>query len=101
MPAQLKITLVVTPKRCAKCLQCEGLVARLQEQFGARIEFVELLTTDAATQEFGVVLPPMLLVGDFLAAAGKVPLYDALARLVSTKLDKLTAGPTQSATEDN
>ena len=49
---------------------------------------MERSTTDEATLDLGVVLPPMLLIGDFIAAAGKVPIYDALARLVATKLPK-------------
>lgn len=85
-----KITLIVTPKKCQKCLQCEDLVARLLEQFPGQIEFVELDTTAEEVQQFGVVLPPMLLVDDFIAAAGKVPIYDALARLIAAKLPKGT-----------
>ncbi|MEI6501821.1 MAG: thioredoxin family protein [Armatimonadota bacterium] len=83
-----KITLIVTPKKCQKCLQCEDLVARLLEQFPGQLDYVELDTTAEEVQQFGVVLPPMLLLDDFIAAAGKVPIYDALARLITAKLPK-------------
>jgi hypothetical protein len=83
-----KITLIVTPKKCPKCFQCEDLVARLLEHFAGQLEFVELDTTAEEVQQFGVVLPPMLLIDDFIAAAGKVPIYDALVKLITAKLAK-------------
>lgn len=83
-----KITLIVTPKRCPKCFQCEDLVARLLERFPGQIEYVELTTEDPSVQQFGVILPPMLLVDDFIAAAGKVPVFDALVKLIAAKLAK-------------
>ena len=80
--------LIVTPKKCPKCFQCEDLVGRLLEHFPGQLEYVELDTTADAVQQFGVVLPPMLLVDDFIAAAGKVPIYDALVKLITAKLSK-------------
>lgn len=83
-----KITLIVTPKRCPKCFQCEDLVARLLEHFAGQLDYIELTTEDPSVQQFGVVLPPMLLIDDFIAAAGKVPVFDALVKLITAKLDK-------------
>jgi|LSQX01.2.fsa_nt_gb hypothetical protein len=84
----VKITLIVTPKKCQKCYQCEDLVARLIEAFPGQIEYVELDTTAEEVQQFGVILPPMLLIDDFIAAAGKVPIYEALVKLVTARLVK-------------
>ncbi|MHB8997735.1 MAG: thioredoxin family protein [Armatimonadota bacterium] len=84
----VKITLIVTPKKCPKCHQCENLVARLLEEFPGQIEYVQLDTAAEEVQQFGMVLPPMLLIDDFIAAAGKVPIYEALVKLVTAKLAK-------------
>lgn len=81
-----KITLIVTPKKCPKCYQCEDLVARLLAQFPGQLEFTELDTSAEAVQQFGVVLPPMLLLDDFIVAAGNIPRYEALVKLVTAKL---------------
>ena len=83
-----RITLIVTPKRCPKCFQCEALVARLLERFPGQLKYVELTTEDESVQRFGVILPPMLLVDDFIAAAGKVPVFEALVKLITAKLTR-------------
>lgn len=85
--SQITIILIVTPAKCGKCYACEDLVKRLQGQFPDQIVYREFTSNDAEAEQFGVVLPPMLIVDDFLAAAGNVPDYDALAKLVAAKLE--------------
>jgi hypothetical protein len=93
----LVITLIVAPSRCAKCEACKGLITRLQERFPDRLDCRELSTDDEAAAAFGVVLPPVLIVGDFVAALGNVPQEEALTRLVAGKLAAASTGETSES----
>lgn len=86
--ATVTVTLIVTPRKCQKCRQCEALLGRLQEQLGERL-ICRIITTEAPeAAAFGIALPPMLLVGDFIAAAGRVPDEQALAKLIAQRLEQ-------------
>jgi hypothetical protein len=86
MPEPLALTLIVAPRKCAKCDKCRALLARLQDRFAGQLECRICSTDDDAAAAFGVVLPPLLLVGSFVAAMGSVPDEDKLAQLIERKL---------------
>ena len=88
-PQVLDVILIVAPRKCPKCLQCEALVARLQKRFPGRLNCRQFSTEDAGAASFGVVLPPLLIIDDFVAALGYVPEEGPLVGLVEAKL---TAG---------
>jgi hypothetical protein len=82
----LPVTLIIAPRKCEKCEKCQALIVRLQERFPGRLEYHEHTTDDEAADQFGVVLPPLLVVGDFIVAMGSVPEEDGLAQLIQRKL---------------
>ena len=86
MPDLLVLTLIVAPRKCAKCEKSRALLARMEERFAGRIDCHVCSTEDEAAAAFGVVLPPLLLVGEFVAAMGSVPDEDKLAQLIERKL---------------
>lgn len=83
---RVKVTLIGAPKKCAKCIACEELVARLQERFPGVIDFHQHTTDDAEAAEFGVVMPPLLVVGNLIVAMGAVPDEDKVAQLIEKQL---------------
>lgn len=83
---RVKVTLIGAPKKCAKCVACEELVARLQERFPGVIDFHQHTTDDAEAAEFGVVMPPFLVVGNLIVAMGAVPEEDKVAQLIEKQL---------------
>lgn len=82
----VKVTLIGAPRKCAKCVACEELVARLQERFPGSIDFHQYTTDDAEAAEFGVVMPPFLVVGNLIVAMGAVPEEDKVAQLIEKQL---------------
>ena len=86
----LVITLIATPRGCRKCAASEELVARLLERHPGRIEYHRITTEDEAAAQYGVVMPPMLIVGDLVVATGRVPREDLLERYVAQQLGEGT-----------
>jgi pyruvate/2-oxoglutarate dehydrogenase complex dihydrolipoamide acyltransferase (E2) component len=84
--ATVKVTLIGAPKKCAKCEACEALVARLQERFPGRIDYHQHTTDDEEAGEFGVVMPPFLVVGNLIVAMGAVPEEGKVAQLIEKQL---------------
>ena len=86
MAEPLVISLIVAPRGCPKCTKCRELLVRMQERFPEQLDCRICSTDDEAAAQFGVVLPPLLVVGDFIAAMGQVPDEDKLAQLIQRKL---------------
>lgn len=87
LPGTVKITLIGAPKKCAKCEACEALVSKLQDRFPGLIDFHQHTTDDAEAAEFGVVMPPFLVVGNFIVAMGAVPEEEKVAQLIEKQLE--------------
>ena len=87
MADPLTVTLIGAPRRCAKCEACEALLARLAERFPGRLEVRKYTTDDPAAEAYGVILPPVVVVADFLVALGTVPDEERLAQLIQKKLE--------------
>ena len=78
--------MIVAPRKCKKCEACEAMIGRLEEQHPGRIEFRRVPADSPEASAFGVVMPPMLIVDDFIAGAGNVPREDGLAKIVARQL---------------
>lgn len=83
----LTITLITALRECDKCRRCEAMVQRLQSQWPGRIVLRKVKADAPEAEQYGVIMPPMLVVGKFIAAAGRVPREDGLTRLVAAELE--------------
>ena len=86
MPS-LTITLVTNPRGCPKCVQCEQMVARLQERWPGRIDFRTVSSDSDEAAAFGLVMPPTLIVEDLVVAAGRASAESGLTALVASHLE--------------
>ncbi|PIZ37493.1 MAG: hypothetical protein COY42_24110 [Armatimonadetes bacterium CG_4_10_14_0_8_um_filter_66_14] len=83
---QVTITLITALHECPKCAKCEAMIGRLMEVHPGGIEFRKVPADAPEAADYGVVMPPMVIVDDFIACAGKVPLEGAFAKLVANQL---------------
>jgi hypothetical protein len=84
----LAITLISAPRPCPKCAQCRAMIARLQARHPGRLAFREIAADAPEAEDFGVVMPPMLILGDVILAAGRVPREDRLSALIADRLEE-------------
>lgn len=80
-----RIVLIVATD-CPKCRACRALAEELAAAHPGQVEVEVLSCEDPAAMRYGVVLPPTLIVDDFIVAAGSVPRRQAVARLVEQSL---------------
>lgn len=90
-PPQVTITLVSALRECNKCNACEAMIRRLQERFPGRIVFHKVRADDPEAAEYGVLMPPMLILDGFLLSAGNVPIESGLVTLVAEQLGEESA----------
>lgn len=82
----IRIVLIVAPTDCPKCRACREICADLAAAHPGQVK-VEVLSCEAPeAARYGVVLPPTMVVDDFIVAAGRVPRRAAVARLVEHSL---------------
>jgi hypothetical protein len=62
------------------------MIGRLQQAHPGGIDFRKVPADAPEAADYGVVMPPMVIVDDFIACAGKVPIESAFARLVAGQL---------------
>lgn len=82
----MTITLINALHPCPKCAACREMVGRFQERFPGRIVFRQIEADSPQAADFGVIMPPMVLLEDFLVAAGKVPLEGGFEKLIARQL---------------
>jgi hypothetical protein len=78
--------MVAAPRKCKKCEACTAMIDRLQAQFPGRIVFRVIPAADPEAEDYGVVMPPMLILDDFLVSAGNVPVESGLVQLITQQL---------------
>lgn len=93
----VRITLIVSPRGCPKCAKCEKMIAALQRRYPGRIDFRKFPADAPEADRYGVVMPPMVIVDDFIACAGNVPRESALERLVSEQLGEASTASPQTS----
>ena len=80
-----RIVLIVATD-CPKCRACRELCAELAAEHPGQVE-VEIVSCESPEAvRYGVVLPPTMIVDDFIVAAGSVPRRPAVVRLVEQSL---------------
>jgi hypothetical protein len=84
--ARLTLTMISALKPCKKCDACREMVARLQARFPGRIEYCEFRADAPEAAQYGVIMPPMLIMDDFIVASGNVPVESGLTRLLASQL---------------
>jgi hypothetical protein len=80
------IVIVVSPQSCDKCKRSIALAHDMVREFPGRVavRIFDVLAPDA--ERYGVVLPPTVVVADFMLASGQVPKRDVLRRLIQEEL---------------
>jgi len=93
----VRIKLITATHECPKCAKCETIIGRLMERYPGKIEFRKFPADTPEAEEYGVVMPPMVIVDEFIACAGNVPREGALENLVAAQLGEqpsTTSDPT-------
>lgn len=81
-----EVVLIVAPTKCSKCDACRKMCAEIEERFPGEIR-VRIFDTNAPEcASYGVVLPPTMVVDDFIVAAGALPRKDAVLKLVEQQV---------------
>jgi len=81
------IVLVVATRECNKCRACEAMVGRLLGKHPGELSFRKVRDDAPEADEFGVVMPPMLVVNGVLVTAGKIPDERGLGAMVERMLE--------------
>lgn len=82
----ITLTMISALKPCNKCDACRALISRLQDRFPGRVEYSELRADAQEAEEYGVIMPPMLIMGDFIVSSGNVPVESGLTHLIAEAL---------------
>jgi hypothetical protein len=80
------INIVVSPTKCKKCDACRAMASELAAKYPGQIEVNIILANTPEADRYGVVLPPTVVVADFIVAAGNIPRRDALEDIIRTEL---------------
>lgn len=85
------IVILVSPQPCDKCRRCIALAHELVPEFPGQlyIRIFDVLAPEA--DQYGVTMPPTVVVGNFILASGQVPKKDVLERLVREELRQAEA----------
>ena len=81
-----RIVLIVAPTDCPKCRACLALAEALAAAHPGQVEIEVVSCESPEAVRYGVVLPPTMIVDDFIVAAGSVPRRQAVTRLVEQSL---------------
>lgn len=83
----LQIKVFGTTPPCANCKRAEAQARLAAERFSGRVEVVHLDALGPEAETYGLVLTPMVVVGDEVAGSGKVVPADKLAAIIAKKLE--------------
>jgi biotin carboxyl carrier protein len=81
------IALVIAPKSCKKCDACKLIVDEIARDFAGRVAVSIFDTNAPEATKYGVVLPPTMVVDDFIVAVGSVPRKAAVMELVAQRVN--------------
>jgi hypothetical protein len=82
----LTINIVVSPTKCKKCDACRAMADEMAAKYPGRLVVNIIPANSPEADEYGVVLPPTVIVGDFIAAAGSVPRAGAFEAIIRDEL---------------
>jgi hypothetical protein len=62
------------------------MMRRIMAEHPGRIEFTKIRADAPEAADYGVVMPPMLVIDGFIACAGRVPRESGVRKIMSRKL---------------
>ena len=68
----LRIKVVGTTPPCANCKRAEREALRAAEQFPGRVEVIHLDALGPEAQQYGLMVTPVIVVGEEVVSTGKV-----------------------------
>ena len=80
------INIVVAPTKCKKCDACRAMADEMAAKYPGRLAVNIIPANSPEADEYGVVLPPTVIVGDFIVAAGSVPRASAFETIIREEL---------------
>ena len=84
--SQVTVSLIVAVKECPKCRKCEAMIGRLLQEFPDRIDYRKVRGDSPEAEEYGVIMPPMMVLDGVMLAAGRVPRESKIRQLVADRL---------------
>jgi hypothetical protein len=82
----LKIKVFGTTPPCANCKRAENQALKAAEQFSERVEVVKLDALGPEAAEYGLMVTPMVVVGDKVVGMGKVVPSQKLVPIIEAVL---------------
>jgi len=89
--ASLTITLIEADRPCSECRAAQKTLAAICEAFEGRVALRVLHRSDAEAQAYGVVMTPVVVVGDVVFSMGRRPPVGRLEAYVRERLDEHVA----------
>ncbi len=83
----LQIKVFGTTPPCANCKRAEAQARLAAERFPGRVEVVHLDALGPEAEAYGLVLTPMVVVGDEVVGSGKVVPAEKLVAVLAKKLE--------------
>lgn len=82
----LQIKVFGTTPPCANCMRAEKQALKAAEQFPSQVEVVHLDALGPEAQAFGLVVTPLVVVGEEVVGTGKVVPAARLVPIIQTHL---------------
>jgi thiol-disulfide isomerase/thioredoxin len=82
----LQIKVFGTTPPCANCKRAEAQAEKAAEQFPGQVEVVKLDALGPEAEQYGLVITPMVVVGEEVVGTGKVVPAAKLASIIEKKL---------------
>ena len=81
---QIKVFGTTTP--CANCMRAEKQAKRAADQFPGQVEVIKLDALGPEAAEYGLMVTPMVVVGDQVVGTGKVVPVVKLVPIIQAQL---------------
>ena len=82
----LQIKVFGTTPPCANCKRAEQQAQKAAEQFPGKVEVVKLDAFGPEAEPYGIVVTPLIVVGDKVVGSGKVLPADKLVPIIKAEL---------------
>ena len=85
-PTVLEIKVFGTTPPCANCKRAEREALRAAERFPGKVRVVKLDAMGPEAEPYGLMITPLIVVGDEIVGSGKVVPAARLVSIITTKL---------------
>lgn len=82
----LQIKVFGTTPPCANCKRAEQQAQKAAEQFPGKVQVVKLDALGPEAEPYGIVVTPLIVVGDKVVGSGKVLPADKLVPIIKAEL---------------